>query len=101
MAVAQAARPRCLWDVIGSIAAMPTVTIRLFAGAREAAGVGSTQTEASSVAEALDWAKASFGEGFSAVLAASRVWLNGEPALGESQLSTGDEIAVLPPVSGG
>ncbi len=87
--------------MIGSIAAMPTVTIRLFAGAREAAGVGSTQIEASSVAEALDWAKASFGEGFSAVLAASRVWLNGEPALGESQLSTGDEIAVLPPVSGG
>ena len=80
---------------------MPTVTIRLFAGAREAAGVGSTQTEASSVAEALDWAKASFGEGFSAVLAASRIWLNGEPALGESPLDAGDEIAVLPPVSGG
>ncbi|WP_419551266.1 MoaD/ThiS family protein [Candidatus Poriferisodalis sp.] len=80
---------------------MPTVTIRFFAGAREAAGVGSTQTEASSVADALDWAKANFGEGFSAVLAASRVWLNGEPADPESRLSAGDEIAVLPPVSGG
>ena len=87
--------------MISSLTAMPTVTIRLFAGAREAAGVGSAQTEASSVAEALDWAKASFGDGFSAVLAASRVWLNGEPALGEAALSAGDEIAVLPPVSGG
>lgn len=86
---------------MGSIAAMPTVTIRLFAGAREAAGVGTTQTEASSVADALDWAQAHFGEGFSAVLAASRVWLNGEPADPVTQLSAGDEIAVLPPVSGG
>ncbi|WP_419837411.1 MoaD/ThiS family protein [Candidatus Poriferisodalis sp.] len=86
---------------IGSITSMPTVTIRLFAGAREAAGVGSTQTEASSVAEALDWAMATFGDGFTAVLAASRVWLNGEPALEGAQLSAGDEIAVLPPVSGG
>ena len=92
---------RCLRDAIGSITSMPTVTIRLFAGAREAAGVGSTSAEASSVDEALDWAKATFGDGFSAVLAASRVWLNGEPALGEAQLSAGDEIAVLPPVSGG
>ncbi len=80
---------------------MPVVTIRLFAGAREAAGIGSTQTEATSVAEALDWAKASFGEDFSAVLTASRVWLNGEPALDGTQLNSGDEIAVLPPVSGG
>lgn len=80
---------------------MPTVTIRLFAGAREAAGVGTTQTEASSVADALDWAQANFGESFGAVLAASRVWLNGEPADPAMPLSAGDEIAVLPPVSGG
>ncbi|WP_419842551.1 MoaD/ThiS family protein [Candidatus Poriferisodalis sp.] len=80
---------------------MPQITIRLFAAAREAAGVGSIQTEAASVAEALDWAEASYGERFSAVLTASRVWLNGEPALGETQLSHGDELAVLPPVSGG
>lgn len=80
---------------------MPTVTIRLFAGAREAAGVGTAQTEASSVADALEWAKVHFGESFSAVLAASRIWLNGEPADPVMQLSAGDEIAVLPPVSGG
>ena len=80
---------------------MPAVTIRLFAGAREAASVGTTQTEAASVADALDWARAQFGEGFSAVLAASRVWLNGEPADPVTQLASGDEIAVLPPVSGG
>ncbi len=80
---------------------MPSVTIRLFAGAREAAGVGTVQTEASSVAAALEWAKTQFGEGFDAVLAASRVWLNGEPVEGSAPLANGDEIAVLPPVSGG
>lgn len=80
---------------------MPAVTIRLFASAREAAGVGTAQTDASSIAEALDWARACFGDGFGAVLAASRVWLNGEPAPADAALSAGDEIAVLPPVSGG
>lgn len=87
--------------MIGSIAAMPTVTIRLFAGAREAAGVGTTQIEASSVGSALDTVRAKFGADFCAVLAASRVWLNGEPAIPDAALESGDEIAVLPPVSGG
>lgn len=88
-------------EAIGSIAAMPTVTIRLFAGAREAAGVSSTQTEALSVAAALEWATAQFGAEFEAVLEASRIWLNGDPAEPGADLRAGDEIAVLPPVSGG
>ena len=87
--------------LLGSISAMPSVTIRLFAGAREAAGVGSTRLEASSVGAALETASEMFGAGFCAVLAASRVWLNGEPADAASELADGDEIAVLPPVSGG
>jgi molybdopterin synthase sulfur carrier subunit len=51
----------------------------------------------------LDQARERFGADFAAVLAASRVWVNGaEPdptATGE--LGAGDEVAVLPPVSGG
>jgi molybdopterin converting factor small subunit len=37
------------------------------------------------------------------VLATSRVWVNGdEPAAGDdTKLRQGDEVAVLPPVSGG
>ena len=80
---------------------MPTVTIRLFAGAREAAGTASAQTEASTVAAALQWATRQFGADFAAVLSASRVWLNGEPADDPAEVRDGDEIAVLPPVSGG
>lgn len=44
-----------------------------------------------------------YGPAFAAVLETSRVWLNGdEPAEGdETPLQPGDEVAVLPPVSGG
>jgi molybdopterin converting factor small subunit len=34
-------------------------------------------------------------------VATSRVWVNGEEAPSATVLSAGDEVAVLPPVSGG
>ena len=79
------------------------VRLRLFAGAREAAGTATADWEAASVGELLDAARAAYGDEFAAVLAASRVWVNGdEPALGDATpLVDGDEVAVLPPVSGG
>jgi molybdopterin converting factor small subunit len=53
------------------------------------------------VAEALDLARARYGARFSEVLAGSRVWLNGEPADPTAPVTERDEVAVLPPVSGG
>jgi molybdopterin synthase sulfur carrier subunit len=77
------------------------VTLRLFAAARQAAGTSREQFSATTVSEALDAARARFGEAFSAVLEGSRVWVNGEPAKLSDRLRDGDEVAVLPPVSGG
>ncbi|MBK5222522.1 MAG: MoaD/ThiS family protein [Acidimicrobiia bacterium] len=77
------------------------VVLRLFASAREAAGTGRAELSGSTVAEVLDAARAQFGEGFSAVLATSKVWVNGEPATDHDPVADGDEVAVLPPVSGG
>jgi len=51
----------------------------------------------------LDAARARYGPTFAAVLETTRIWVNGdEPPEGEATvLRTGDEVAVLPPVSGG
>jgi molybdopterin converting factor small subunit len=48
-------------------------------------------------------ARERYGDEFGAVLDGSRVWVNGdEPAAGDATaLEDGDEVAVLPPVSGG
>lgn len=77
------------------------VTLLLFAAAREAAGCPRCRIEAASVAQVLDEARRRFGEAFGAVLDRSRVWVNGEPVAGPEPLRPGDEVAVLPPVSGG
>jgi len=76
-------------------------TLRLFASAREAAGTGRVEVDEATVGAVLDAARVRFGEGFAAVLATSRVWLNGEPADDDTVVRAGDEVAVLPPVSGG
>ena len=76
-------------------------TLRLFASAREAAGTSRAEIDGATVGEVLNAARARYGEHFAAVLASSRVWLNGEQASDDDAVGAGDEVAVLPPVSGG
>lgn len=57
--------------------------------------------DAPTVGEVLSEACARYGESFVAVLERSRVWVNGEPAGDEHEVTDRDEVAVLPPVSGG
>jgi molybdopterin synthase sulfur carrier subunit len=83
----------------GTIAAMPTV--RMFAAAREASGHGRDVLPGGTVGEVLDTAVERYGAGFAAVLPTCRIWLNGEPADRDHPVVDGDELAVLPPVSGG
>ena len=82
---------------------MATVSLRLFASARDAAGRASDTVDASTVGDVLDYARGAYGARFAEVLDNARVWVNGdEPADGNATLLTdGDEVAVLPPVSGG
>ena len=75
--------------------------LRLFAAAREAAGTGRDEIDGTTVGEVLDVARERYGERFAAVLDASRVWVNGEPAEPGDAVGDADEVAVLPPVSGG
>jgi molybdopterin converting factor small subunit len=76
-------------------------TIRLFASAREAAGTGRDVVAGATVAEVLGEARRRYGDPFAAVLPSCRVWVNGEPATEGDAVAEGDEVAVLPPVSGG
>mgnify|MGYP000533547049 CR=1 FL=1 len=80
---------------------MPTVNLRLFAGAREAAGIGTASFEVETLGDLMEEAVNKYGEGFSTILNASRVWVNGESVDMNTVLADGDEVAVLPPVSGG
>jgi len=75
--------------------------LRLFAAAREAAGTGRDEVPGATVGDVLAAARARYGPAFEAVLAGSRVWLNGEPAAEDAPVNADDEVAVLPPVSGG
>jgi sulfur-carrier protein len=75
--------------------------IRMFASAREAAGRPADELPGTTVGEILDAAVGRYGSDFAAVLTMCAVWCNGEPAEREDPVSDEDEVAVLPPVSGG
>lgn len=57
--------------------------------------------EGGTVDEVLAAARARYGDSFAAVLATAKVWVNGDPADGTDLVGDDDEVAVLPPVSGG
>jgi len=75
--------------------------VRLFAQAREAAGIGADELPGSTVDDVLRAARSRYGAAFTAVLEQSKVWVNGEPAEPTQAVDDSDEVAVLPPVSGG
>jgi molybdopterin synthase sulfur carrier subunit len=75
--------------------------LRLFASAREAAGRGRDEIDGATVADVLAVASERYGEAFVAVLPTCRLWVNGDPAEPDTAVGPADEVAVLPPVSGG
>lgn len=75
--------------------------LRLFAAARQVAGTSSATVPGRTVGEVLAAAVTRYGSELEAVLAGARVWLNGDPAGLSDRVADEDEVAVLPPVSGG
>ena len=76
-------------------------TVRFFGPAREAAGARSAIVEGACVGDVVAATVTRFGEQLAQLLPTCRVWLNGNPATSDEPVGTQDEIAVLPPVSGG
>ena len=75
--------------------------LRLFAQARDCAGTSEARIDGVTVGEVLDAAVERYGTRFAAIITFSAIWLNGEPASRDLPVGDGDEVAVLPPVSGG
>jgi sulfur-carrier protein len=76
-------------------------TVRLFAHLRELAGTGRLEVEGETVGEVLAAVENRLGPEFAAGLSTAAVWRNGEAAQLEDRVNAGDEVAVIPPVSGG
>jgi len=75
--------------------------VRLFAALRELAGTTALEVDAPNVGSLLDQLSDKFGPEFDRIMTAGTVVVNGETAGRERTLEVGDEVAVLPPVSGG
>jgi MoaD family protein len=76
--------------------------IRLFAALRDLAGASVVEVEdADTVGELLDTLGERYGERFAAIAAAGSVVVDGDRAERDRPLRDGEEIALLPPVSGG
>lgn len=75
--------------------------LRLFANLREAAGTGQADFEGATVGDVLDAATTAYGKDFARGLTIAKVWVNGEPAQLDDVVAATDEIALIPPVSGG
>jgi molybdopterin synthase sulfur carrier subunit len=75
--------------------------VRLFANLRELAGASEVEIEGDTVGAVLDEAADRYGQEFKRSLGHARVWLNGEPAQAQDPVGRLDEVALIPPVSGG
>jgi molybdopterin synthase sulfur carrier subunit len=75
--------------------------LRLFANLRESAGTPVAEVPGATVSEVLAAATDRFGPQFELGLGSAAVWVNGESATGSTPVGDDDEVALIPPVSGG
>ncbi len=77
------------------------IRVRLFAALREAAGASEVTGAGRTVGEIVDALSSLHGERFAAIAAVSSFVVNQERAERATPVAEGDELAILPPVSGG
>jgi MoaD family protein len=75
--------------------------VRLFAALRDIAGASELDVDAPDVGTLCEDLSAKFGEEFRRIVAAGAVFVDGEKAGRDRPLEPDDEVALLPPVSGG
>lgn len=75
--------------------------VRLFAALREIAGEGHVEAVGHTVGDVVDDLSARYGERFARIAEVGSYVVNGERAGRDTPIADGDEVAILPPVSGG
>ncbi|WP_457591041.1 MoaD/ThiS family protein [Geoglobus sp.] len=76
------------------------VRVRLFANFREIAGTKELEVEAASLSELLEILRERYPE-FEKLYEYAIIMVNRKSVSGDVKLEDGDEVALLPPVSGG
>jgi MoaD family protein len=77
------------------------VKVRLFAALREIAGASEVEADGRNAGDVVDVLSSRYGERFTQIAAVGTVVVNGERATRSTPVAEGDEVALLPPVSGG
>jgi MoaD family protein len=77
------------------------VKVRLFAALRELAGSTEVEADGRTAGDVADSLAERFGERFRQIAAVGSLVVNGERAERSTPVAAGDEVALLPPVSGG
>ena len=75
--------------------------VRLFAALRDEAGASEVEAAGSTVGEVVDELCRRYGEPFARIARAGSVVVDGERGSPERPVDPSDELALLPPVSGG
>jgi MoaD family protein len=82
-------------DVVGAM------NVRLFASLREIAGSTHVEATGHTVRDVVADLSSRYGERFAQIADVGSVVVNGERAGPDTPIAEGDEVALLPPVSGG
>jgi len=77
------------------------IQVRLFASLREIAGQSRVEAAGRTVGEVVDELSARYGDRFTRIAGVGSYVVNGERAARGTPVAEGDDLAVLPPVSGG
>ncbi len=77
------------------------VRVRLFAALRELAGSSEVEAEGRTAGDLVDVLSARFGDRFAQIAEVGSLVVNGDRATRSTPVAAGDEVALLPPVSGG
>jgi MoaD family protein len=77
------------------------VRVRLFASLREQAGASEVEARGSTVGAIVDELSGRYGDRFAKIAEVGSFVVNGERATRDMPVAEGDEVALLPPVSGG